>query len=420
MLKAAENGKSLVKDGKPFFWLADTCWSAFTNISDAEWEYYLNHRKVQGFNVLQINILPQWDASGTDLNYHAFDEDYLHLNEEYFAHAREMCIRAKEAGFELALVVLWSNFVPGTWASKIYMNRLGKELMPFEAVENYVRKVHETFSDLEPVYVISGDTDFPTEETVAYYLSAARLLKSLAPDLTFTAHIKGRFTDMPIELSELMDVMFYQSGHNSLDFGTPYKLSEEMQAKYPGKPLINSEPCYEQMGYSGGRYGRWGQFEIRRAAWQSVLSGASAGITYGAAGIYSWHKLNVGFSSGLGEGFDTPKPVEEALQFKGAWDYGYLRQLIEKMDARNITPRQDILLNNTEDIRVAEDSGRYLVYMPSNTKLKLQLDLSDYQAKVIDLESRYMAELSVSVQDGVSVLPIHPFDKDVLVIFSRH
>ena len=63
----------LMKNGKPFFYLADTCWSAFTNIKDNDWDYYLDYRKSQGFNTLQINILPQWDASATDLCYEPFE-----------------------------------------------------------------------------------------------------------------------------------------------------------------------------------------------------------------------------------------------------------------------------------------------------------------------------------------------------------
>ena len=33
----------LMKNGKPFFYLADTCWSAFTNIKDNDWDYYLDY-----------------------------------------------------------------------------------------------------------------------------------------------------------------------------------------------------------------------------------------------------------------------------------------------------------------------------------------------------------------------------------------
>ena len=419
MLRISSNHKNLEENGKQFFWLADTCWSAFTNISDDEWEYYLYKRKTQGFNVLQINILPQWDASKTDLSYHAFDDDYMTLNQEYFDHAKKMCIRAKEEGFQLALVVLWSNYVPGTWASNIYINRLHKQLMPFEALENYVNKVHETFSGMEPVYIISGDTDFPDPETEKYYITAGKQLKNLAPDLLYATHIKGRYTEIPAELEEMLDILFYQSGHNSLDMGMPYKLSEEMLRKYPGKPLINSEPCYEQMGYSGRKYGRWGRFEVRRAAWQSVLSGACAGITYGAAGIYSWHKSNKGFAAGLGEGFDTPKSFEEALQFPGAWDYGYLKNLMELLEVSDLAPCQNLLGNDTEDIRIAEDHGRYLVYMPSNTKLKLNIRLTGYLAKAVDLENGRLADLKLTTQQDMTILPIHPFDRDALIILTR-
>ena len=87
MLQIAENQRTLLKDGKPFFYLADTCWSAFTNITDEEWDYYLYKRKVQGFNTIQINILPQWDASVTDLDYQpCLEKDPHRLNEDYFTH----------------------------------------------------------------------------------------------------------------------------------------------------------------------------------------------------------------------------------------------------------------------------------------------------------------------------------------------
>ena len=62
------------------------------------------------YNVLQINILPQWDASGTDLNYVPYvlkedgGYDFTKINDDYFQHAKRMCEIAKEYNFELALV----------------------------------------------------------------------------------------------------------------------------------------------------------------------------------------------------------------------------------------------------------------------------------------------------------------------------
>ncbi len=417
MLQISENKRSFVRDGKPFFYLADTCWSAFTNITDDEWDYYLYKRKVQGFNTIQINILPQWDASATDLAFHPFvNEDPYQLDDAYFEHAKEMCVKAKKEGFELALVVLWCNYVPGTWASKM----LPEGILPFECLENYVNKVHAVFTELEPMYIISGDTDFPEEETVKYYVHVGRLLKKLAPDCLFTTHIKGRYSYIPEELYELLDLCFYQSGHNAKDLTMPYSLSEEMQKKYPGKPLINSEPCYEEMGYSGNMYGRWRRYDVRRAAYVSVLSGASAGITYGAAGIYSWHKVKKGFASLLGEGFDMPKSWEEAVNFPGAWDYSYLKMLLAELRAEDLMPRQELLVNPTTDIRVAgSGSDLLLIYVPCNTKVRLQGDLTGWDVRAIDLEERFAAHVGFEVKEDKTIIEMHPFSQDALIVARR-
>lgn len=417
MLQISENHRTLLKDGKPFFYLADTCWSAFTNITDEEWDYYLYKRKAQGFNTIQINILPQWDASATDLDYKPFlDNDPYQLNGAYFDHAKQMCVKAKKEGFELALVVLWCNYVPGTWASKM----LPDGILPFGCLENYVKKVHEVFTELEPMYIISGDTDFPEEETEKYYIHAGKLLKGLAPQCLFTTHIKGRYSHIPDELYKLMDLCFYQSGHNAKDLTMPYSLSEEMQKKYPGKPLINSEPCYEEMGYSGNMYGRWSRRDVRRAAYVSVLSGASAGVTYGAAGIYSWHKVKKGFGSLLGEGFDMPKSWEEALAFPGAWDYGYLKLLLEELHADNLAPRQELLDNPTADIRVAR-SGEdlLLVYVPCNTKVRLRMDLTGWDVKAADLAERFVSYIDFTVKEDKTILEMHPFGQDALIVARK-
>lgn len=406
----------IFKDGKPFFYFADTCWSAFTNITDDEWDYYLFKRKKQGFNTIQINILPQWDASYTELEYKPFiDNDPYQLNDGYFEHARKMCVKAKKEGFELALVVLWCNYVPNTWASNLFHSNV----LPFDFIDGYVKKVHETFTDLNPMYVISGDTDFLGEDVISYYVETAKKLKNLAKDCLYTTHIKGRYSEIPSDLLNQLDFIFYQSGHNAKDLTMPYSLAEVMKEKYPNKPLINSEPCYEEMGYSGKMYGRWTRKEVRRAAYVSVLSGASAGITYGAAGIYSWHKVKKNFASDLGEAFDTPKCWEEAMNFKGAWDYGYLANIIKELEVYNLKPRQELLVNNTTDIRVASDNGKILVYVPCNTSVKLHGDYSNCKIKAIGLDERFVCELESSYVDDVTRIEMHPFSEDALIIVEN-
>ena len=108
-------------DGKPWFWLADTCWSAFTSIELSDWEYYLARRAEQGINVLQVNTLPQWDRCRPDLGIYVRQRgrDGVRLvcpNEASLGAASgEMCRMAVEHGIRPALVLLWCNYIPGTW-----------------------------------------------------------------------------------------------------------------------------------------------------------------------------------------------------------------------------------------------------------------------------------------------------------------
>ena len=200
----------------------------------------------------------------------------------------------------------------------------------------------------------------------------------------------------------------------------PYSLSEEMQNKYPGKPLINSEPCYEEMGYSGQMYGRWTRFDVRRCAFMSILSGACAGITYGAAGIYSWHKVKKSFESSLGEGFDMPKSWEEAMSFTGAWDYGYIKAIFEELKVNSIIPKQDILINDTNDIRVAQaNNGLIFVYVPYNTTIRLSINLDGWSIKAVDLAERFIANIKMIVKEKHTVIDMHPFSQDALLILKK-
>ena len=174
--KLTVNGRQdgFLCEGKPFFWFADTCWSAFTSIAEDDWNYYLTRRAEQGMNVLQINTLPQWDRCCPDLGIWPYaSEDGVHFdwsrpNQAYWDRAAAMCRAAVEHGIRPALVLMWCNYVPGTWGAKI-AERCGAEVMPREEVRVHVARVVENLGEFNPVYVVTGDTDFAGDEAIAYY-----------------------------------------------------------------------------------------------------------------------------------------------------------------------------------------------------------------------------------------------------------
>lgn len=421
MLRIDENRQGFQKNGKRFFYLADTCWSAFTNIEEDDWIYYLNLRRQQGFNALQINILPQWDACETKRDCFPLPtQDKVHFqytewNSDYFAHARKMCMMAKEKGFELALAVLWCNYVPGTWAS----SKMPQNIMPIGFLDSYLEKVHRTFSDLKPVYLISGDTDFSDEADV-YYGRALDYLKERAKDSLFTFHIRGRYLDLPQKFAEKIDFYMYQSGHNAQPENAkmPYYLAGEFCTKKPARPVMNGEPCYEQMGFSRNMYGRFGRYEVRRAAWQSILGGACAGITYGAAGIYAWDTL--GKKAPLSsEGFDKPNPWNLAVHYPGAWDYGYIPYLLDMYKITYIVQCRELLAVPKEGMAVGScrEKNLLLVYAPYNTAVCLKGDFSQSERHMIDLETRNVCRNSAAeYKDGITKFFMPPFERDFLLV----
>lgn len=422
-LRVSADKRCLERDGKPFFWLADTIWSAFTNITLDDWSYYLQRRREQGFTVLQINTLAQWDRGESPLTWTPFAvdrqgmPDYTRINQEYFDHAKEMCRMAKEAGFELALVVLWCNQVPGTWANQF----APAYTIPEELLRGILNRIFDSFDPFDPIYVISGDTDFPTEQTIAYYQIAFDMLAQRGFEGLKTMHIKGRFTDIPDQFAKQMDLYLYQSGHNSGAQPMAYTSAETLAAREPKRPVINSEPCYEQMGYSHREYGRFGRYEIRRAAWQSLLSGACAGVTYGAHGVWNWVSAGYRSTLALGEGFDAPQPYQAALEFPGAWDYGFIRSFFAMYHIGALEPCRELVKNPSPEIRMAKkpDGSLYVLYLPVNTRVELSGDFAGMQVMAYDLTERRTAWLTPVRQAESTILPMHSFGQDAVIVLYK-
>lgn len=195
--------------------------------------------------------------------------------------------KATQKGFIPALVLLWCNFVPDTWASQKGIS----PVIPFPVMEKYIEYAMKKFSKLEPIFIISGDTNFGSRETIRYYLRALEIVKDIAPSTLVTFHLQPN-TQLPPEIVEspYLDFYMYQSGHVKDEQHFPYLLTQQF-LKYPVRhPIVNGESCYEGHPFGFTKEGRFSSFDVRKAVWQSLLSGASAGFAYGAHDIWPWHR----------------------------------------------------------------------------------------------------------------------------------
>lgn len=403
--KLTVNGRQdgFLCEGKPFFWFADTCWSAFTSITEADWDYYLTRRAEQGMNVLQINTLPQWDRCCPDLAFGPMP-------------ARTACIligpvptrRTGTALLPCAALPSSTAFVRhsylcgvttcGTWGAKI-AERCGAEVMPREEVRAHVARVVESLGEFDPVYVVTGDTDFTSDEAIAYYENALDEVVKRAPEALRTMHINRGNRTIPSQYLDRLDFYMFQPGHNYEGQPEAWRLPQDFIANYPKKPMVNSEPCYEQMGASRNVYWRFTAQDCRASVWSSILAGASAGVTYGAHGVWNW-QTSKSQGSVLGEGFDMPFRWQECLQFAGVWDFGAIEHVLAGLgatagdDALAVVPAQELLDDAREAIRVARVGDRVVTYLPRTTALKFKLDgARDWTATVLDMEGKRIAKL---------------------------
>jgi len=421
-IRIAESSDHFVQGKKKYFFLADTVWMAFLNCDSMEdWEEYLDFRAQQGFNVLQMQCIPSThDPSESPSSLFPFPSrpggelDFGRLSDAYFKRAVEMMDLAKARGFIPAFGILWCNWVPGTWAAKMSP----RTAMPFENAKSYIREAVKTFAPYQPLYLASGDTRFDSPEETRYYRMVLEEIKATDPQALTTMHLspEGILPDEFVR-SKHLDFYMYQSGHHVEHPERPYALAQDFLAKPVKRPIVNGEPPYEGHGH-GFRYGRFSSFEVRRAIWQSLLSGAKAGVTYGAHGIWMWHRKGMRFTSEQFSGL--PFQWRTAMRLPGAWDAGLARRIFEQHDLFELEPCA-IVRNEKPGIRAsaAPDGSTIAVYIPFATQLELAVDLAGYDVQLINLAEREWVTPEVECGTGSSTVRMADFNADGLLIARK-
>jgi hypothetical protein len=409
----------MTESGTPFFYLADTAWMAFSNLSIPEWARYLTHRRLQGFTALQISILPvTHDTSMSSANMDPFlpdangNWDFSAVNEAYFAKAEAMVEMAVEQGLKPVLGVLWCSYAPGTRCSQ---GSPVASAMSFEAVQPWATFAAERFKKFDPIFFISGDTRFESPQEEPYYMAALRAVREVCPNALLSMHLHPQ-GDLPRSFMDVVDFYMFQSGHSATGQHQPYTFAQKFAAYPVKRPVVNSEPPYEGHGRTGSRT-RFSAFDVRKATWQSLLSGAKMGVTYGAHGVWSFHRRGMNFLNAH-RSFE-PFDWDEALHLDGAWDVGFARWIFESYGLFWANPAA-IVGNDDPEIRAAatDDLATVAVYSPYAFDVALELDLSGYRCILIDLETRRIT--TPNIQYGFpSRIGMNRFNGDALFLATK-
>lgn len=413
------SGAHLRRDGQPIYLLADTLWAAFSRMTEPEWVDALRLRRRQGFNAVNISVLPiahDRSLSGEALSPFRVRADGSwdldELDPTYFSRARRMVQLAAEHELAVVLVVLWCNYVPNTWGSA----KTPELAMDVAQTGRYLELVVDTFADLEPVFCVSGDDSLDDAVALSRYRASLHQLKAAAPHCLTMLHsnpsavLPQDFADDPT-----LDLYAYQAGH---DLGWEER-SVELAVRYsaiePHKPVISMEPCYEGHGFGAGQ-ARHDARNVRRASWSGLLAGAGGGLGYAAHGAWSWHRAGEDFN---GEYFSgIPLPGSRAMELPGAWDVGLLRRLVEEHHLYDLQARQALILDNASGAQFAltSDGHRAVAFLPEAFRLRLDLDLSGWTVEAWDLSRGRRDHVDHTVVEGRTVFAQPDVIEDLLYV----
>lgn len=376
-IKARERG-FVHDDDTPFFWLGDTVWSISAHAHKEEWQSYLNARSSQGFNVVQINSLPQWDASSGDFRKPfveiAGNYDYNQLNEHYYQYLDDLMRSSVEAGMVTAMVVLWFNYVPET---NVNWGKQWKKPMNVEEAKAFASYLTARYAAYGTVWLISGDTDYESRIAEDIYDAAAAAVKRSSPyPAMLTAHLNGGlYTPEAMNEKSWIDFHMFQSCHvpDSADKALLY--AEKDRAYEPVRPVINGEPCYDYLRLmdKGNIEGRLIDRDmVRETAWTSMLGGGNAGFTYGAHGLWPWHRSGQSYES---MNYGMPLPWEEALQLESGNDMIRMKSLLEQLSWWELAPMQGVTTDTAEPVRIVASSTNNKREMVIYTSESCMLDI---------------------------------------------
>jgi len=323
----ASDKRSLVlRDGTPFFWLADTWWMGLCK--RFSWPMDVRtlaaDRVAKGFTTIQIIAGPYpdmaaFDERGANEAGFSWETDWSRINPSWYDLADLRIEYLVRCGLVPCIVGMWGYYLPQ---------------MGLDKVKAHWRNLVARYAAWPVVFCLAGEAVMP------YYLSenkekdeklqrhgwteVTRYVRGLDPYgtlLTIHPTQKGR---EQLEDPTLIDMEMLQTGHaDRASLKNTIETVVACRAAAPRMPVIVSEVCYEGISEASRQ-------EVQRLMfWQSVLNGA-AGHTYGANGIWQVNTRAKPYGpSPHGTAWGNT-PWDEASLLPGSRQLGLGRKLLER------------------------------------------------------------------------------------------
>lgn len=356
-LTVSANKRFIQEDGKPFFWLGDTGWLLFSKLNRQEAEKYLDVRKQQGFNVIQVMVLhdiAEVNAYGdsalirkniTRPLISAGNNPSDGAQYDYWDHVDYIIDLAEKRGIFMALVPVWGSVAKEAKVS-------GSQ---GAAYATFLAKRYGSRSNI--IWMNGGD--IKGSECMETWKAIGNTINSLDSKHLITYHPRGRTTSSDwFHNEKWLDFNSFQSGHRRYDQDTTknekYHFGEDNwkfvinDFKFkPAKPTIDAEPSYEGIpqGLHDTLEVRWKDYDVRRYGYWSVFAGGF-GYTYGNNSVMQFLKAGEKTSA-----YGAKELWSSAINNPGAEQMVHLKKLMLSRPFLERVPDQTLIVAGKNGIK---------------------------------------------------------------------
>ena len=367
-LKVSANGRYFVDvEGKPFFYLGDTCWLLFQRLNREEVDEYLKDRAAKGFTVIQAYVLrglakkhPDGNSSLLDAT-PLLDRDPTRPNEEFFKNVDFVVNRANELGLVMGLVTAKS------WHVTDHPEKVFDEKNAY----TFGKWLGARYKNNAVLWFPGGDSA-PGKYDAVWVAMARGLKDGSAGSQLVCYHGQGSTSSsMWFHKADWLDFNSIQSGHH---FGSDsYAFVSTDYALTPAKPTVDMEPAYENHP-TGANQPRVDAHKVRSQAYSAMLAGA-AGHGYGSLDLFYFYK-----------DADGPFPKDgfqqwrTAMAYEGSRQVGLMRRLFEQRPWYKMVPDQSALASASGGgpyrlaAARADDGSFVIAYTPRGQLLSINMN----------------------------------------------
>ncbi len=367
------------EDGTPFFWLGDTGWELFHRLKLEEIGRYLENRSQKGFTVIQAVILAEFNGLRKPNQYGEVpfkDLDPAQPNEKYFQLIDTTIKMAANKNLFMGLLPTWGDKVTKAW---------GEGPVVFDSVNAYtyglyLGKRYASYPNI--IWILGGDRP-PYTDSADYrpvWRQMARGIKEGAGgNAMFAYHpAGGHSTSENIQNEPWLNINMMQSGHGSGHDVPVWNWITKDRNLTPTKPTLDAEPNYEDHPVNpwpkwNPANGYFSAYDVRKQTYRSVFAGA-CGVTYGHHAVWQFYspreeKIN-----------HANRYWTEALDRPGAFQVGYLRNLILSRPALTRVPDQSLIVAGQGEkgsyITAFRDSANSyaMIYLPVGKNIAINMN----------------------------------------------